>query len=175
MFYVMIGCAALFLGYIVYESIKVAKFMKQKEAMNATLVADRFLVCMLWIFAVLYIIFFAVYFEDALSHVHRFAEDPWIPLFFVLIVFPLFIISWRLVLLQGLYAYNEEALISFAYHSIPFADLTVVKANPNWPYMLKAAVKPDAMNKHANKKITIRTNNSHNFYRLQSLINAENA
>jgi hypothetical protein len=172
---IMIFYAALFLGYIVYDSIKIARFMKQKKAMNATFFADRSHVCLLLLLAVLYLIMFALYFETAYSRIPRFEEHPFLSLFFVVTIFPLIVIAYRLILTEGLYAYTEKVLISFAYHSIPFVDLTIVKANPNWPYEIKAFVKPDAQSKRANKKIVIRTNNSHNFYLLQSLINAENA
>jgi hypothetical protein len=175
MFYGMIGCVALFLGYIVYESIMVARFISYKKAMNATFLADRFFVCMLWIIAVLYIALFAVSFAEEFVHILRYPEDSFRPLYLVALVFPMAVISYRLVLSQGLYAYTEKDLLSFGNHSIPFADLTIVKENPNWPYNIKAVVKPTAQSKRANKKIWIRTNNSHNFYLLQKLIKAENA
>jgi hypothetical protein len=148
--------------------------MRYKKAMNATFLADRFYVCILWIVAIVYIMLFALYFEDAFSQIHRFvnylAQHPLRLPFLVVVV----MVSYRFILAQGLYAYTEEALISFAYHSIPLADLTIVKANPNWPYFIHTVVKPDAQSKYANKKFAIRTNNSHNFYLLQSLIKAEN-
>jgi hypothetical protein len=171
----MIGCVALFLGYIVYESIKVVRFMRRKKAMNATFLADRFLVCVLWIVAVLYIALFAVSFAEEFRHILRYTEDFLRPLYLVALVSPYAVISYRLVLTGGLYAYTDKVLLSFAYHSIPFADLSIVKADPNWPYIIKAVVKPDAQSKRANKKIAIRTNSAYNFKLLQSLINAGNA
>jgi hypothetical protein len=174
MLYALIGYVAGILGFIVYEIIKVARFIRYQKAMNATLVLDRFMACILWVVAIMLMLLFAVSFAETFSSIDRYIADPSLPLPFPVYVVSLTIILYRISLSEGLYAYTEEVLISYGNDSIPFADLTILKANPYWPHVMKAVVKSVTNNTHA-RKITIRTNNTANFQRLQSLINAENA
>jgi hypothetical protein len=175
MVYVVIGYAVFILGFIVYEVIKEARFMRYKKAMNATLVADRFYMRMTWILTIALIIQFAGAMITTLNNIDQYIANPSLPLPFAFYAMAPFCLFYKLLVPEGLYAYTEEVLINFGKQSIPFSDLTIEKAYLSWPYVIKAVVKPNAQSKHANKKIVIRTMDKHNFYRLQSLINAENA
>jgi hypothetical protein len=170
----MIVYAAFILGFIIYEIIKVTRFMNYKKAINATIATNRFSVCLLWVGALLYSILFVVPSSSVFVHIDRYIADPSLPLPFAFYALAPIFAVYKEILAEMLYAYNDEVLISLRNPSIPLDNLTIIKTSTNRFNRAKMVMKRKPKNERPNEKIILRKNTD-NFHLLQSLINAENA
>jgi hypothetical protein len=101
--------------------------------------------------------------------IYRHVADSLIGIPFAVYMFPLISILYRYFFVQGVYACNDEILMSLENQSIPLADLKIDQASTSRLHRIKAIMRTREKAKFSKEKFVLRTS-THNFEAFQSLI-----